>query len=315
MGGSQRRNARVGNPYHLYDETTDSKNEIRRVEIKHLDLGRVCGGTSNSQTNTFRKAFPPRAKDTSREAFMRRYVESLLTSLKPPLHRLRNGIDFSMLVKIVEFNYRMREQHNQHPWLVWVLTDGQSPWLKNPREKIYISILTFTTMFWWAVVRHQLFPTGGDNILGEDRVVLVASLMLRFPLNIGNIILDEMRARATKFSTSLLFPCLLTRLCKEAHVPILDGIDVEMVQVNERLKDFTVSDLAKFAAKLAKAQFDTQSRGSGQWSRVESKSLITPPPAMEVSPDDTFSVTITTSTNVDVPGVTTSQPVLLESQV
>ncbi|MCD9640698.1 hypothetical protein HAX54_026151 [Datura stramonium] len=41
------------------------------------------------------------------------------------------------------------------------------------------------------------------------------------------IIIEDMNCREVKFSTSLPFPCLITRLCKEAHVPIFAGIDVE----------------------------------------------------------------------------------------
>ncbi|MCD7471993.1 hypothetical protein HAX54_012815 [Datura stramonium] len=61
----------------------------------------------------------------------------------------------------------------------------------------------------------------------EDRVVLVASLMFGFPLNIGALIVEEMHWRAVRLSTSFPFPCLITRLCNEAHVPILAGVDVE----------------------------------------------------------------------------------------
>ncbi|MCD7462477.1 hypothetical protein HAX54_048616 [Datura stramonium] len=89
------------------------------------------------------------------------------------------------------------------------------------------STLTFVKKFWWAVVRLRLLPTGEDNTLSKDRVVLVVSLVSGFPLNIGAIIIEEMNCRVVKLSTSLPFPCLITRLCREAYVPILTGIDVE----------------------------------------------------------------------------------------
>ncbi|MCE3049549.1 hypothetical protein HAX54_045137 [Datura stramonium] len=73
----------------------------------------------------------------------------------------------------------------------------------------------------------NIYCEGGDNTLAKDRVVLVASLVLRFLLNMGAIITEERMWRAVRLSTSLPFPCLMTRLCREAHVPIFAGIDVE----------------------------------------------------------------------------------------
>ncbi|MCD7469274.1 hypothetical protein HAX54_008200 [Datura stramonium] len=168
----------------------------------------------------------------------------------------------------------MREQHNQHPWLAQVLTDDHPPWKINLGEKICKSIFTFTIKFWRAVVRLWLFPTGGDNVLGEERESLVASLMSGFLLNMEVIRVYEMRAPMTKFSISLPFPCLVIRLCKEAYVPILaeidlgtfvdraivvalapyeflhDWIDNMEARVNERLKDLTMPDLAMFDSKV-----------------------------------------------------------------
>ncbi|MCD7457222.1 hypothetical protein HAX54_034559 [Datura stramonium] len=74
---------------------------------------------------------------------------------------------------------------------------------------VLVGISTNTIM-----VRLRLLPTGGDNDLEEDKVVLAASLMSEFPLNIGVIIADEKHGRATKFTTSLLFPCLIAGSAK-----------------------------------------------------------------------------------------------------
>ncbi|MCE3216078.1 hypothetical protein HAX54_004741 [Datura stramonium] len=146
------------------------------------------------------------------------------------INRMLYGPEFAPPAKTMKFDYRMRERNNQCLWLAQALMDVQPPRLTNLKGKIYKSTLTLTTKFWWAVVRLQLFPTGEDNVLGEDRVVLIVSLMTGFLLNTDVIIEDEMRARETKFSISYPFPCLVTRLCKEAHVQILVGIDVDMIE-------------------------------------------------------------------------------------
>ncbi|MCD9644993.1 hypothetical protein HAX54_033621 [Datura stramonium] len=87
----------------------------------------------------------------------------------------------------------------------------------------------------------------GDNTLAEERVVLRASLMYGFPLNMEAIIAEEINWRVVKFPTSLPFPSLIARLCKEAYVPILAGIDVETYAIKKydlaKSKDETRYDL------------------------------------------------------------------------
>ncbi|MCD9639400.1 hypothetical protein HAX54_023912 [Datura stramonium] len=51
--------------------------------------------------------------------------------------------------------------------------------------------------------------------------------MYEFPLNMGVIITKEINRKVVRLSTSLSFPCLISQLCREAHVPILAGIDME----------------------------------------------------------------------------------------
>ncbi|MCD9560305.1 hypothetical protein HAX54_018828 [Datura stramonium] len=113
------------------------------------------------------------------------------------INRILYGPHLLPPVRTPEFDHRLKDRNDQRPGLAQVLTDGQSPWLTNPREKIYKSTLTFAAMFWWVVVRLRLFPTGG--------------------------------------------------LCKSAHVPILVGINVEIVENKkndfDKSKDETNHDL------------------------------------------------------------------------
>ncbi|MCE3215655.1 hypothetical protein HAX54_003127 [Datura stramonium] len=71
--------------------------------------------------------------------------------------------------------------------------------------------------------------------------------MSGFPLKMVTIIADQINWRPVKLSTSLPFPCLITRLCREEHVPILVGIDVDIYATKkydlEKLKDESLYDL------------------------------------------------------------------------
>lgn len=68
-------------------------------------------------------------------------------------------------------------------------------------------------------------PTNGDNILVDNQAILVVCLMANLKLNFGEIITEEIKIWVTRSDTSYPFPCLIPRLCTEAGVPHIDGID------------------------------------------------------------------------------------------
>ncbi|KAH0709070.1 hypothetical protein KY284_010497 [Solanum tuberosum] len=63
---------------------------------------------------------------------------------------------------------------------------------------------------------------------GQPRV-LVSTLLFGFPIDIGRIIVDEIQTRVIRPAMSLPFPCLITSLWRAAAVPILVGIDNQIV--------------------------------------------------------------------------------------
>lgn len=104
-----------------------------------------------------------------------------------------------------------------------MLIDGEPFWLTNKKKGIAKS------SFLYVVVRIRLIPTGRDAILDETMTVIVASLLLGFKMNFGLVINNEIYAQSAKLATSLPFPCLATTLCRLARVPILSGVDKEVV--------------------------------------------------------------------------------------
>ncbi|MCE2055075.1 hypothetical protein HAX54_041893 [Datura stramonium] len=126
-----------------------------------------------------------------------------------------------------------------------VLTDGQPLWLVNTKDSEVHTNICSKVLVGSGLT--STIPNRGDNTLDEDRAVLVASLMSGFPLYMGVIITEEMNYREVKLSTSLHFPCLITQLCREAHVPILVGIDVETYATKkydlEKSKDESIYEL------------------------------------------------------------------------
>lgn len=87
------------------------------------------------------------------------------------------------------------------------------------------SLINFIANFWWVVILLKLMPIGRDSNLDKLRLSVVTNVMVGFKINIVQIITNELHAQMHKTSISLLFPCLVTKLCKLANVPILSEFD------------------------------------------------------------------------------------------
>lgn len=75
----------------------------------------------------------------------------------------------------------MKNREKEHHWLAKIIAKEEPEWLKNANEKIFKALLTQEARFWWGGVHTRLMPTTEDNILGDDRVVLVTSIMSKLP--------------------------------------------------------------------------------------------------------------------------------------
>lgn len=68
-----------------------------------------------------------------------------------------------------------------------------------------------------AIVRLGLIPTRGDDKLDNQRAVFLT-----------NMIEGKMFVRSHKKTSALLFPYLITELCRQENVPIIRGVDSEI---------------------------------------------------------------------------------------
>ncbi|PHT36251.1 hypothetical protein CQW23_23951 [Capsicum baccatum] len=119
--------------------------------------------------------------------------------LETTINRFLYGLGFTPQVTLSTFYARLKHHENQRSWLATLIAEGKPEWLTNPNERIFKASLTQEAKFWWGVVCTHLIPIEGDNILGDDRAILVASLM------------DKLK------------------LCKAAHVPEVVGLDEELL--------------------------------------------------------------------------------------
>ncbi|PHT38690.1 hypothetical protein CQW23_22263 [Capsicum baccatum] len=136
-----------------------------------------------------------------------------------------HGSNFTSQVTNPVFYHHLKSKENQHPWLATLIAEGDPLWLNQPSENIYKVSLTQEAKLRWGVVCTHLMPINGENILGDDRAILVGCLMDNVKRNFMEIIAKEIKIRVIRSDTTYLFPCLITRLCTKIGVPHIAGID------------------------------------------------------------------------------------------
>jgi len=103
------------------------------------------------------------------------------------INRFLHGLEFTSQATLPILYARLKYNANQWSWLATLIAKGKPEWLTN-NKRIFKAFLTQETRFWYGVVRTHLMPTKGDNILGDDRAILVVSLVAKLILNFGEII-------------------------------------------------------------------------------------------------------------------------------
>uniref|UniRef100_M1DKB4 Putative plant transposon protein domain-containing protein n=1 Tax=Solanum tuberosum TaxID=4113 RepID=M1DKB4_SOLTU len=101
-----------------------------------------------------------------------------------------------------------------------IAIDGENAvWVTTTPTLITKASFSFPAKVWWAIVWAQLRSTANDNTLSLSHASLVACLMVGYPVNLGRIIVTEMRDRALNERATLLFACLIRKLCRQADNP------------------------------------------------------------------------------------------------
>lgn len=71
----------------------------------------------------------------------------------------------------------------------------------------------------------RLMLTRGNENLDPQRAMLVYILIEGMKIKFGQIIVNELFVRTQKKLSALSIPCLITELCRQANVPIIQGVD------------------------------------------------------------------------------------------
>ncbi|XP_059274935.1 uncharacterized protein LOC132029650 [Lycium ferocissimum] len=136
----------------------------------------------------------------------------------------------------------------QMPWIVlFISAKAELPWRTNLKAPIYKRELSLEAKFWWTIIHTRIHPTQFDNTLTPDRAVLLVAIMSKYNIDLGLLIAEEIRLRVLQPQTSLIFPCLITRLCERADIPKLKTRD-------KYTKAVHVSDIMKSKDEMLKEE-------------------------------------------------------------
>lgn len=105
------------------------------------------------------------------------------------------------------------------PWLAQYLAIPGTTldWL-NAGVKILRRSLNFEDKGWETFVCSRLDPTTHDNLLPLHRVVLVASIMVGYPINVGNVISRVITQVVSEGDRNYSFPSFLTMYFRDLEV-------------------------------------------------------------------------------------------------
>ncbi|KAJ4715184.1 DEAD-box ATP-dependent RNA helicase 56-like isoform X1 [Melia azedarach] len=110
-----------------------------------------------------------------------------------------------------------KEQNNE---ALQLTTKEDTQWIVSTTEKRIViqNALTPATRVWYHFIKFRLRPTTNDDTVSQSIILLIYALLIGLSINIGSIILAEMRKCISKAAGQLYFPSTITMLCAQAGV-------------------------------------------------------------------------------------------------
>ena len=118
---------------------------------------------------------------------------------------------------------QMYEQLRQQ-WFVTHLHGGEQPkWLTTMQRKIDSAEFTAEAKTWLDIVTSRVLPSKHDSEVPLERAKLICAVMEGLPVDVGRLIMQEIREVVLERTKSLFFPSLITYVCTTDGVPTRPG--------------------------------------------------------------------------------------------
>ncbi|XP_060179362.1 uncharacterized protein LOC132609404 [Lycium barbarum] len=118
---------------------------------------------------------------------------------------------------------QMYEQMRQQ-WFVTHLHGGEQPkWLTTMQRTIDSAEFTAEAKTWLDIVTSRVLPSKHDSEVPIERDKLICAVMEGLPVDVGRLIMQEIREVVLERTKSLFFPSLITYLCSTDGVPTRPG--------------------------------------------------------------------------------------------
>lgn len=107
------------------------------------------------------------------------------------------------------------------------LTITGTEWTRSPQGSLTVlhCRLHPKAKVWYHFIKFSLKPTTHGQTVSWERMALLHSIIVGRKIDVGSIIREEILACAQRDRSALIFPCLITRLCKSANVQIQEFDD------------------------------------------------------------------------------------------
>ncbi|KAJ4715100.1 Retrovirus-related Pol polyprotein from transposon 17.6 [Melia azedarach] len=126
-------------------------------------------------------------------------------------------------------------------------TKEGTQWIVSTTEKrtVMRTALTPAARVWYHFIKFHLRPTTHDDTVSQSRILLIYALLIGLSINIGRIILAEMRKCISKAAGQLYFPSTITMLCAQAGVIFGAGPTEEVLSNKASISIHTINRLLR----------------------------------------------------------------------
>lgn len=118
-----------------------------------------------------------------------------------------------------QYNEKLDMKEEVRPWLAKYLAhSGTVPDWIQAGVKILRKNLNFEARWWLTFVCNRLDPTSHDLTIPLPRVVMIASIMVGFPINMGNLMYREITSMGIDSVWNYPYPNTLTMYVRDLEV-------------------------------------------------------------------------------------------------